>query len=30
MDWLVMTPFILMASIAAEITKIFIRPKADY
>jgi P-type Ca2+ transporter type 2C len=28
MDWLMMLPFILMASVAAEITKVFIRRKA--
>jgi Ca2+-transporting ATPase len=28
-DWLRLIPFILMASIAAEITKVFIRRKAS-
>ena len=28
-DWLKMTPFILMASVAAEITKVFLRWKAS-
>ncbi len=27
-DWVLMTPFILMASVAAEVTKVFIRQKA--
>jgi hypothetical protein len=27
-DWLLMIPFILMASIAAEITKVYLRYKA--
>ncbi|MCX5908315.1 MAG: cation-translocating P-type ATPase C-terminal domain-containing protein [Deltaproteobacteria bacterium] len=27
-DWVVMVPFILMASVAAELTKIYIRNKA--
>jgi Ca2+-transporting ATPase len=27
-DWVVMVPFILMASVAAELTKIYIRSKA--
>ncbi|RPI71444.1 MAG: ATPase, partial [Desulfobacteraceae bacterium] len=29
-DWLLMFPFMLMDSIAAEVTKVFIRPKAGY
>ncbi len=28
-DWLMMTPFILLASVAAEITKVYIRKKAS-